>query len=145
MKSFLETVIGGAIGLMALYVVGKVAYQAGKDMGRAETECEHLQDRIDKHDSDTAAHHGEDQDGEDASVVLVQDEIDASAEESLRKVPMKRSGKLSMALSALKLLRHKESKSVIGDLVKHPESHKIEAFVEGGDLRINVSKRPAFA
>ncbi len=145
MKSFLKTVIGGAIGLMALYVVGKVTYQVGKDMGRAETEYEHLQDRVDRHDSDTTAFHSENQDGEDVSVASVQDETEVPNEENLRKVPMKRSGKLSMALSALKLFRHKESKSVIGDLVKHPEAHKIEAFVEGGDLRINVSKRPAFA
>ena len=37
MKSFVNTVVGGMIGLAALYVVGRIAYQAGHDM--AEMEC----------------------------------------------------------------------------------------------------------
>ena len=37
MKSFVNTVVGGMIGLAALYVVGRIAYQAGHDM--AEAEC----------------------------------------------------------------------------------------------------------
>lgn len=35
-KSFVKTVVGGAIGLIALYVVGRVAYQAGHDVAVAE-------------------------------------------------------------------------------------------------------------
>ena len=37
LNSFVKTLIGGAIGIGALYVVGKIAYKAGYDM--AETEC----------------------------------------------------------------------------------------------------------
>lgn len=141
MKGFLKTVIGGAIGMIALYVVGKVAYQSGKEMAKAECEYEALRKGIDKDGSDTTVAHGVNQDGEEASVVRAR--TDADAKQNQVRVPMKRSGKLSMALNAVKLFRHKDS--VIGDLVKHPEAHKIEAFVEGDDLRINVSKRPAFA
>lgn len=36
MKTFLKTLIGGALGLGALYVVGKVCYEAGKDVAEVE-------------------------------------------------------------------------------------------------------------
>ncbi len=140
MKSFLETVIGGAIGMIALYVVGKVAYQAGKEVAKAECEYEALRKDVNKDGSGTTVAHGVNQDGEEVSVVWERTDADS------KQTPgscSKRSGKLSMALNAMKLFRRKDS--VIGDLVKHPEAHKIEAFVEGNDLHINVSKRPAFA
>lgn len=141
MKSFLETVIGGAIGMIALYVVGKVAYQAGKEVAKAECEYEALRKDVNKGGSGTTVTHGVNQDGEEVSVVW--ERTDADSKQIPVRVPMKRSGKLSTALNAVKLLRRKDS--VIGDLVKHPEAHKIEAFVEGDNLRINVCKRPAFA
>lgn len=43
MKTFLGTIIGGAIGVAALYVVGKIAYRAGVDVGRAEERYEMMQ------------------------------------------------------------------------------------------------------
>lgn len=140
MKSFLETVIGGTIGLMALYVVGKAAYHAGKEVAKAECEYEALRNKIDKEDiSESATVHGDNDNGE-----LVAETFDRKADVKLSPVqPTRKPGKLSMAFNAVKLFRRKDS--VIGDLVKHPEAHKIEAFVEGDDLRINVSKRPAFA
>lgn len=139
MKSFVETVVGGAIGLIALYVVGKVAYQAGKEVAKVECEYEAL--RKDGRDGtrETIALHGIDANGEEVTKIIERE----STEQPVSKRPAKKPGKLSMALNAMKLLRRKDS--VIGDLVKHPEAHKIEAFVEGDDLRINVRKRPALA
>lgn len=141
MKSFVETVVGGAIGLIALYVVGKVAYQAGKDVARAECEYVALQNKIDSNaDRETVTVHGVDDNGEEVTKTIVKKE---STVEFIPATPAKKQSKLSMALGAMKLFHRKDS--VIGDLVKHPEAHKIEAFVEGGDLCINVSKRPASA
>lgn len=139
MKSFVETVVGGAIGLIALYVVGKVAYQAGKEVAKAECEYEAL--RQDGRDGtrETIALHGIDANGEKITKIIERE----STEQPVSKHTAKKPCKLSMALNAMKLLRRKDS--VIGDLVKHPEAHKIEAFVEGDDLRINVRKRPALA
>lgn len=140
MKSFLETMIGGAIGLMALYIVGTVAYHAGKEVAKAECEYEALRNKIDEDDvSESTTVHGDNDNGEP-----VTETFDRKADVKLVPVqPARKAGKLSMAFNAMKLFRRKDS--VIGDLVKHPEAHKIEAFVEGDDLRINVSKRPAFA
>ena len=49
--------------------------------------------------------------------------------------------KFSVLLGVTKLLRRKDS--VLRNLVKHPEAHKIEAYIEGEGLRINVRKRPS--
>ena len=43
MKGFVGTVLSGAIGLAALYVVGKIAFQAGHDIAKAECKYEQLQ------------------------------------------------------------------------------------------------------
>lgn len=137
MKSFVETVVGGAIGLIALYVVGKVAYQAGKEAAKAECEYAALREKMDGDDtSETVTLHGVNADGEKVTETIVKESI----AQATSNRPAKKSGKLSMALGAMKLFRRKDS--VIGDLVKHPEAHKIEAFVDGEDLRINVRKRP---
>lgn len=140
MKSFVETVVGGAIGLIALYVVGKVAYQAGKEVAKAECEYETLREKMDGDDtSETVTRHGVNADGEEITETIVE----KSTAQAVSNPPVKKAGKLSMALGAMKLFRRKDS--VIGDLVKHPEAHKIEAFVDGEDLRINVRKRPLLA
>lgn len=137
MKSFVETVVGGAIGLIALYVVGKVAYQAGKEVAKAECEYEALRDKIDGNGTtETVTMHGVNGNGEEIVETIAKE----STADSVSNRPAKKAGKLSMAFGAMKLLRRKDS--VIGDLVKHPEAHKIEAFVDGEDLRINVRKRP---
>lgn len=141
MKSFVETVVGGAIGLIALYVVGRVTYQAGKDVARAECEYEALQNKIDSNDDrETVTVHGVDDNGVEVTKTIVKKE---STVEFVPATPAKKPSKLSMALGTMKLFHRKDS--VIGDLVKHPEAHKIEAFVDGDDLKINVRKRPAIA
>lgn len=140
MKSFVETVVGGAIGLIALYVVGKVAYQAGKEVAKAECEYAALREKMDGDDtSETVTLHGVDENGEEVTTTIAKE----SAVQAVSNPPIKKAGKLSMAFGAMKLLRRKDS--VIGNLVKHPEAHKIEAFVDGEDLRINVRKRPLLA
>lgn len=139
MKTFVETVVGGAIGLIALYVVGKVAYQAGKEVARVECEFEALRDKIDGDASDETVLHGRNENGDEVTEKLETE----TPTQSAQKHPAKKPSKLAMAIGAMKLLRRKDS--VIGDLVKHPEAHKIEAFVDGEDLRINVKKRPLLA
>lgn len=129
MKGFVETVIGGAIGLIALYVVGKVAYQAGKDVAKAE--CEHEALRKKNAGNDIKEEGLPEENEETASMAVVEAR------------PAKKLGKVSMLLNGIKLLYRKNS--VLGDLMKHPESHKLEAFVEGDGLRINVRKRPLLA
>lgn len=134
MKTFVETVVGGAIGLIALYVVGKVAFQAGRELATAECAYKELQKKTTKHD--------EKEKTEDTSPAEPDETEPARDGIILEPVP-KKPGRLSLALAATKLFRQKDS--VIGNLIKHPEAHKIEAFVDGGDIHIDVRKRPSLA
>lgn len=134
MKTFVETVVGGAIGLIALYVVSKVAFQAGQELATAECAYKELQKKTTKHD--------EKEKTEDASP-SEPDETESSKDGIILEPVSKKPGKLSLAFAAMKLFRQKDS--VIGNLIKHPEDHKIEAFVDGEDIHIDVRKRSAFA
>ena len=134
MKTFVETVVGGAIGLIALYVVGKVAFQAGRELAAAECAYKELQEKTpnaNKEEKNEDVSPADSGDGETAQGGIV-----------LEPIP-KKPNKLSLALAATKLFHRKES--VIGNLIKHPEEHKIEAFVDDGKIHIDVRKRPALA
>ena len=134
MKTFVETVVGGAIGLIALYVVGKVAFQAGRELATAECAYKELQKKTTKND--------EKEKTEDASP-SEPNETEPSQDGIMLVPTSKKPGKLSLALAAMKLFRQKDS--VIVNLIKHPEDHKIEAFVDGKDIHIDVRKRPTLA
>ena len=128
MGSFVKTVVGGALALLALYAVGKTTYQLGKEVAQEEARLHELQKNA---ESDGAAPE-ENEPKETGGTPTAQEE---PAE------PIRKPGKFSMLLGVTKLLRRKDS--VLGNLVKHPEAHKIEAYVEGEGLRINVRIRPA--
>ena len=71
------------------------------------------------------------------------DETEPARDGIILEPVSKKPGKLSLALAAMKLFHQKDS--VIGNLIKHPEAHKIEAFVDGEDIHIDVRKRPSLA
>ena len=134
MKTFVETVVGGAIGLIALYVVSKVAFQAGRELATAECAYKELQKKTTEND--------EKEKTEDSSP-SEPDETEPARDGIILEPVSKKPGKLSIALAAAKFFRQKDS--VIGNLIKHPEANKIEAFVDGEDIHIDVRKRPSLA
>lgn len=128
MKSFVSTVVGGAIGLVALYVVGRVAYQAGHDIAEAEHRYEAAQRKD----------HAKEQKSEEPQEETASDEDEAVE----MPVPSKRQSKLGM-LFGLRKAFGKKGTSVIGDLVQNPENHVIEACVKGREIHVNVKPRTA--
>ena len=128
MKGFVGTVVSGAIGLTALYVVGRIAFQAGYDIAEAECRYEQLQRGIEAKTN-----------RQDAVVIEDSDEdLEAPAE----IVPEKKQSKLGM-LFGLRKLFGKKSSSVVGDLLQNPENHVIEACVKGREIHVNVKPRVA--
>ena len=128
MKGFVGTVVGGAIGLAALYIVGKVAFQAGHDIAEAECHYKQLQrgiDRMEKH-QDAA------EEAEPAE----------NPEEEAEIIPEKKQSKIGMLLGIRKFLG-KKGGSVVGDLIQNPENHVIEACVKGREIHVNVKPRTA--
>ena len=128
MKGFVGTVVSGAIGLAALYVVGKIAFQAGHDIAEAECRYEQLQRGI-EHKTNK-------------SDVIVVDDPEETAEETAEVVPEKKQSKLGMLFGLRKLLG-KKGGSVVGDLLQNPENHVIEACVKGWEIHVNVKPRTA--
>lgn len=125
MKSFVETVVGGAIGLTALYVVGKVAFQAGYDIAEAEYRYRQLQRGIQAQ-----------MERPDAA----EPEEDEAVEVSDGSVPEKKQSKLGMLFGLRKALGRKGT-SVVGDLLQNPENHVLEACVKGREIHVNVRPR----
>lgn len=111
MKSFVETVVGGAIGLAALYVVGKIAFQLGRD-------CEAMETKLARKDISTG---------------------ETSTEEQAE--PARRQSKLGLIFAAKKLLAKNDT--VLGKLVKDPEAHRLEAYVQGDELQVRIKPRSA--
>lgn len=126
MKDFVSTVVGGAIGLVALYVVGRVAFQAGHDIAEAEYRYETAQRKavVKEQEPETT--------GED------------DAEEELVEVPTpaKKPSKLGMLFSLRKVFG-KKGTSVVSELIQNPENHVIEACVKGREIHVNVKPRTA--
>lgn len=126
MKGFVGTVVSGAIGLAALYVVGKIAFQAGHDIAEAECRYEQLQRGI-EHKTNK-------------SDLIVVDDPEETVEETAEVVPEKKQSKLGMLFGLRKLLG-KKGGSVVGDLLQNPENHVIEACVKGREIHVNVKPR----
>lgn len=128
MKGFVGTVVSGAIGLAALYVVGKIAFQAGHDIAEAECRYEQLQRGIDRKEAKKDA-------------IIVEDPVE-DTEETAEVVPEKKQSKLGMLFGLRKFLG-KKGGSVVGDLLQNPENHVIEACVKGREIHVNVKPRTA--
>ena len=128
MKGFVGTVVSGAIGLAALYVVGKIAFQAGHDIAEAECRYEQLQ-------------HGIDAKAAKKDAIIVEDPVE-DTEETAEVIPEKKQSRLGMLFGLRKFLGKKGS-SVVGDLLQNPENHVIEACVKGREIHVNVKPRTA--
>ena len=129
MKGFVGTVLSGAIGLAALYVVGKIAFQAGHDIAEAECKYEQLQRGI---SAKTAKPESPDE----------EEETDIPEETTDIAIPEKKQSKLGMLFGLRKMLP-KKCGSVVGDLIQNPENHVIEACVKGREIHVNVKPRTA--
>lgn len=132
MKSFVSTMVGGAIGLIALYVVGRVAYQAGHDMAQAEQHYEEVRRKTTVLESSKKEDNGH---------------IEPAVEEGpnemtvIEPASIHRQNKFGLMMGLKRLINKKEG--VLGRLVHHPEDHRIEAFVDGNELKVSVKPRTA--
>lgn len=131
MKGFVGTVVSGAIGLAALFVVGKIAFQAGHDLAEAELRYEQLQKGIDMKGLKK----------ETITVDEPDNNVDLDEPQQII-VPEKKQSKLGM-LFGLRKAFGKGGSSVIGNLLQDPENHVIEACVKGREIHVNVKPKIA--
>lgn len=136
LKKVAETLIGGALGAIALYVVGRVAYQAGQEVAREECRYAALRRANAKAQEKVAP------------TSVIPDAVDEPKETAIIPTavvseyqPLKKQSKLGLLFGAKKIFGNR--KSVLGNLVHDPEAHKFEAFVEGDELQIRVKRKEA--
>lgn len=142
-----SNVVSGAIGLIALYVVAKLAYKVGSDMANMEnryksiakkaSELEHQSRKMDtdgkkKIDDNQPAALEEakaEEQSTDDEVIVVEDVVS--------KKPVRKKG----FFSHLKGMINHGRTGVIKELLRNPEGHRMEACVNGGAVDIRISKR----
>lgn len=132
-KKIAETIVAGAIGMIALYTMGTIAYHAGQNVAREE--CRYHAMRRANERMKSVEH-------PDALPEETNSEKDLTVVEG-GAIPLsrKKQDKLGLFFGARQLLRNR--RSVIGNLIQSPEDHKFEAFVQGDELQIHVKRKEA--
>lgn len=131
-KKLAEVVVCGAIGAAALYVVGKIAYQAGREMGHEESRYRAMHQTNVKHKKPEHVQEEPESAATETALTVVEE-----AEPHVE--PRKKQSKLSLLFGAGRLFGSK--RTVLGQLVRNPEDHKFEAYVEGDELQIHVKRK----
>lgn len=130
LSKLVKTLVGGAIGAIALYAVGKTAYVAGQEVAREECRLEAMREqlrRLPDEEERREEHHAPAQDAvEEAPHVSVQPE---RHEEPQRKKGIGR------------IFGGRGKGSVIRSLIRQPEQHALEAFVEDDQVKISIRRR----
>lgn len=166
MKTFLKTLIGGALGIGALYVVGKVCYEAGKDV--AEIEHQLKENPVEKNDTDPAEEtRGSEEPTEDSDAgneerlgntdnidkihARITEQLDKDIDEALERntKPTAFGKMLDKVRNAKMFVRVKKSferkgdrsPGILGSLLSNPDGARIEAFVKNGGVQINVTPK----
>lgn len=143
MKAFLKTIIGGALGLGALYVVGKICYEAGKDVAEVERQLREKEPELHAEQIKMDLFAGEEKIGETTEPV---EEPEVKHEN--RKTMLGRfSDKVKNArtfLFAKKVFDKSNRKpGILSSLLTNPDGARIEAVVRDGGVQISVKPRAA--
>ena len=157
MKTFLKTLIGGALGVGALYVVGKICYEAGKDVAEVERQL-----REEKPEESGIQHVEQiqmdipdlvlDQDCVNKTLANAKKEMSEAIDEALEKNT--KPTMLGRAINKIKNAKlfltakkafDKSSKKpgILSSLLTNPDGARIEAFVRDGGVQISVKPRAA--
>jgi len=162
MKTFWKTLLGGALGIGALYVVGKMCYEAGKEVGEVERQLEKQitsadtsaktaeTDRNDTNGGEEAPFSPNETEGSKTADDRIS-EAEYEAWENAHKTKTTFIGNTVNKIKNLKLfIRAKKAFSggdrkpgVLATLLNNPEGARIEAFVKNGGVQINVQPNAA--
>lgn len=162
MKTFLKTLLGGALGIGALYVVGKLCYEAGRDVAEVERQLEKQIAIADK-PAKTAGADRNDADGGEEEPSSPNEmeggktaddrisETEYEARESNAKTKPALIGNIVNKIKNLKLFMRARKAfgggdrkpGVLATLLNNPEGARIEAFVKDGGVQINVQPNAA--
>lgn len=161
MKTFLKTLLGGALGIGALYVVGKLCYEAGKDVAEVERQLEKQIASADKptkmpNTDENNTSGGDpvrtDIDGTEVPKKTPEEEFNDALDTAWdRNIKPTFFGKTVNKIKNLKLFMRARKAfgggdrkpGVLATLLSNPEGARIEAFVKDGGVQINVQPNAA--
>jgi len=148
MNTFVKNMIKGVLSVSTLFIVGKVCYEVGKNVGDLERQLEELKSaenlnkaadvdnmELAQQGDDLVAHHIEKMDAEEMSKPV--EEIPASG--IVTKV---RNAKMFLGLKKV-FDKRDRPKGILGSLLTNPDGAKIEAIVKDGGVQISVKPRAA--
>ena len=146
MKAFLKTLLGGALGLGALYVVGKICYEAGKDVAEVERQLREGKpeepgiQHVEQMKMDLYSGCEKIETAEETAIT----EAEVASKPSMigRLVDKVKNAKLF--LTAKKAFdKSGKTPGILSSLLTNPDGARIEAFVRDGGVQISVKPRAA--
>lgn len=166
MRTFFKTLIGGALGIGALYVVGKVCYEAGKEMAEVERQLAVKKTEAEENDvkggeqlamdiDETTENNSADCEPEKKSprdYTISEEEFNDIWERHteytafgklINRIRDKTQGLRTLIRARKTLSGKSKSPGVLGTLLKNPDGAKIEACIVNGGVRINVTPKAA--
>lgn len=147
MNTFVKNMIKGVLGVGTLFIVGKVCYEVGRNVGDLERQLENIKtvDGLSKAvDIDNMVG-----DVKDNGIAVVHhlEKIEAEKttdEESQTPSVITKICNAKMFLSARKFFSKRDRpKGILGSLLTNPDGAKIEAIVKDGGVQISVKPRAA--
>lgn len=139
-------VVSGAIGLLALYVVGRLAYKAGSDMAKMEQRYRNMAEKtadLEERSKKIGTSANEKLPPKEPTVMTEEKNDETSTDDVIvvdeitTVGPAKKGG----FFSHLKGLAGRNKVSVLKELFRNPEGHKMEACVNDGAVDIRITKR----
>ena len=148
MKAFVKTLIGGALGVGALYIVGKVCFEAGKNVAEVEhqlADSKHVSD-LEKYMNPDNSVIETDEDGN--SQIHHKEKIECQTETNDRvskSTGFREKIKNAKLFLTLKKTFDKRDRKpgILGSLITNPDGAKIEAIVKDGGVQVSIKPRAA--
>lgn len=133
-------VVGGAISLIALYVVAKLAYKAGTDVTNMENRYNTMAEKTALMEKKVKQLESSKKEAlnEGHEEVLTKSE-EPEEMEIVKPVRVEKKGGLLGHLKGMAGIGGKAS--VLKDLIRDPEGHRMEACVNGDAVDIRIQKR----
>lgn len=145
MKTFLKTIIGGALGIGALYIVGKVCYEAGKNVGDVERQLADSKAADDVNKFNDINNMELDIPTNCDDTVKIRHIEKFKSDDNVERADSSFTAKVhnaKMFLTLKKIFSKRDRKpGILGSLLTNPDGAKIEAIVKDGGVQISVKPR----
>lgn len=148
MNTFIKSMIKGVLSVGTLFIVGKVCYEVGKNVGDLERQLEDIKAAENLSKSIDIENMGIGQQGDDQVVRHIEKMDSEEMAKPVEEIPasgiMTKVHNAKMFLAVRKMFDKRDRpKGILGSLLTNPDGAKIEAIVKDGGVQISVKPRAA--